>query len=115
MDNDFWKQDQPGVMRGTFQWAGGAHVTVTIDGAGSDPPVQEAEDITMRLTASLDDERFDIRKLGVCDAMLAVLIENKALNRNMSAVQERSTQLIDKARAWRKRLIELGDPDPGPP
>lgn len=44
-----------------------------------------------------------------------VLEENRLLNENMTAALTRNSDLVVKARAWRRRLMELGDPDPGIP
>lgn len=48
-------------------------------------------------------------------AMFSILKENHALRENLKSVQERCTVLINTARAWRKKLIELGQSDPGLP
>ncbi len=49
------------------------------------------------------------------DFIREVLNENQAMARNLTSVQERSTELLLKARAWRKMIVDLGGADPGPP
>jgi hypothetical protein len=53
--------------------------------------------------------------MSLPELLTAVLTENYALNRNLTEVQTRSTELLNKARDWRKQIIELGGKDPGPP
>jgi uncharacterized membrane protein len=57
----------------------------------------------------------DLTGITLNDFLLRVLEERKALRENMTAVQTRSTELLQKARDWRKKIVELGGEDPGPP
>jgi hypothetical protein len=52
---------------------------------------------------------------AILDLMRNILIENKVLNEALTHVQRRSTELIQKARAFRNKIIELGGQDPGLP
>lgn len=53
--------------------------------------------------------------VSVDDLLLRILQENKALNENLRRVQGRCSELLLKARDWRKKITELGGEDPGPP
>lgn len=94
----------------------GMRVSVSIT-HGSDQTPDDiaplAEEIDKRL--ALVGHRFDPARLGLEEAFLRVLEENKILNQGQSRIQARSTELIQAARGMRRRLIELGDPDPGLP
>ena len=79
----------------------------------SDDIVPLAEEIDKRISAI--GHRMDPYGVKLQTVLFSALAENKALNENMSAVQGRSSELIQAARAMRQRLIELGDPDPGLP
>jgi hypothetical protein len=57
----------------------------------------------------------DLIGVSLNDFLLRILSEKKALAANLTATQERSSQLLLKARDWRKKIIELGGEDPGPP
>jgi hypothetical protein len=49
------------------------------------------------------------------DFLRKVLIDYDLMSKNLKSTQERSTQLINKAREWRKKIIALGGEDPGEP
>lgn len=49
------------------------------------------------------------------DLLRKVLVDHAAMSANLTSVQARSTELINKARDWRKRIIALGGDDPGEP
>jgi hypothetical protein len=49
------------------------------------------------------------------DALAKVTDENRIIYRNLTHVQGRCTELLLKAREWRRKIIELGGEDPGPP
>lgn len=60
-------------------------------------------------------DRKEWEDLTVLQLLEKVLSENKTLQNNIQSTQDRSTILINKARAWRKKIIELGGEDPGEP
>ncbi|HEY8094608.1 MAG TPA: hypothetical protein VIE65_00745 [Methylobacter sp.] len=47
--------------------------------------------------------------------ILNLLEERQSLLENLTATQNRSSQILLKARAWRQEIIRLGGKDPGPP
>lgn len=53
--------------------------------------------------------------LTAIELLRKVLEENAELNLNMSLNQTRCTELLERVRSDRKRILELGGPDPGPP
>jgi hypothetical protein len=60
-------------------------------------------------------ERSEWKDLSAEELLRKVLNENVTLNENMRTTSARSSELLEKARSWRKRIIELGGEDPGPP
>jgi len=98
-----------------FHHFDGTNVLVVITGEDKEKVSGASSEIRSRMAKSPGDGRFDVEKLGMREVLYLLLSENRALNASVSATQARSTELINKARAFRKRLIELGDPDPGLP
>jgi hypothetical protein len=83
--------------------------------------VLNAADVAMAINSGggqaviADVVPVDLTGISLNDFLLKVLEERRALRANMSLTQERSTQLLLKAREWRKKIVELGGEDPGPP
>lgn len=93
----------------------GVKVLVVVMGDDSDKVKAASSEISSRMSPFPEDGRFDLEKLGIREVLYVLLAENRALNAVASAAQARGTELINRARAFRRRLIELGDPDPGLP
>lgn len=53
--------------------------------------------------------------LGIRRTLASVASENVRLREALREVQSRSTELLLKAREWRRKILELGGEDPGPP
>lgn len=113
--NPEWKLEGDATTKRLFQNFEGADVVVSITGKNWENVRRAAIEVEHRLSVSLEEGRFSVPDLGLRGTLYALLTENKILYDNLRSVQERATVLINKARAWRKRLIELGDPDPGDP
>ncbi len=60
---------------------------------------------------AIDESRFE--GMGVLQLLERLLTENRVLNENLTAVQDRSGDLLEYGRACRKRIVELGESDPG--
>ena len=110
-----WKLDGDATTKRMFSNFEGVDVVVSITGREWEKVRSAAAEVDARLSASLEAGRFSVLDLGVREALYALLAENRILSDNLGRVQARGTELISKARAWRKRLMELGDPDPGAP
>ncbi len=51
----------------------------------------------------------------VVELLRQSLNQNIVMGQNLTEIQNRSSELINKARDWRKKIIELGGEDPGSP
>lgn len=98
-----------------FHQFDGVKVLVVVTGDDGDKVRIASSEIHSRMAPFPEDGRFDIGRLGIREVLYLLLAENRALNAATTAAQARGTELINKARAFRRRLIELGDPDPGLP
>jgi len=112
---DQWERTESGALIRTFFTEPGVRTVVSVDGDNPEVVREVAADVEARLTVSFKEGRFDVGEIGVRGALLTLLAENKVLGENLSSVQARATELINKARDWRKRLVALGAEDPGPP
>lgn len=101
--------DEGSSKKKTFNLNGGK-VEVVIENRGDFESLMKNIDARLSPGGSINDE---IAKFH--ETMFSILRENHALKENLKSVQERCTILITTARAWRKKLIELGQPDPGLP
>lgn len=112
---DQWERTESGALIRTFLTESGVRTIVSVDGDNPELVREAAAEVEARLTVSLEEGRFDVRELGVRDALMGLLVENKLLGENLSSVQARATELINKARDWRKKIVALGGEDPGSP
>lgn len=97
-----------------FHHFDGVSVLAVITGEDGEKVRAASSEVSARMAPSPGD-RFDLERLGTREVLHLLLAENRALNAATSAAQARGTELINKARAFRRRLIELGDSDPGLP
>lgn len=105
---DDWSDDGSS-KRKTFELDGN-RVEVSLENRGDSASLMKSIDARLSPGGSINVE---VTKLH--ETMLSILKENHALRENLKSVQERCTVLITTARAWRKKLIELGQSDPGLP
>jgi hypothetical protein len=61
----------------------------------------------------IDEPRF--RDMSVLQLLEKLLVENRTLNENLTAVQDRGGDLLEYGRACRRKIVELGGKDPGSP
>lgn len=80
--------------------------------AGSNEKLEEmAHDMDLKM----DLKTPDLSKLNGMDLLRHLLVQNHVLNDSINSVQKRSSELITKARDWRKKIIAMGGEDPGIP
>lgn len=109
-----WARDGETTTKSFTNW-GDDEITVTVSITGKkwDNVRSTSEDVEARLTVSLTEGRFDVNKLTIRGALMALLVENKILNANLNAVQKRSAKILQYARDARKKIMSLGGDDPG--
>ena len=102
-----WELKRETTVTKAFAGFGKVNVVVSITGLNWKDVHAAHEEVDARLSADLEEGRFDVRKLGVFGALTALLVENKALNRNLSAVQDRSGKILQYARDAHDRIVGL--------
>jgi len=112
---DVSKSSDSSEKRMVFRHFDGVNVLVVVTGDDAGKVQTASSEIGARMIPFPEDGRFDLEQLEIREVLYRLLAENRALNAATSAAQARGTELISRARAFRRRIIELGAPDPGLP